>query len=107
MADAIFSWFKKNIANCSIDLNNDTIKVMLVTALSAPDQNAHTKHLTFRVRSQAPATPLAGHCMPIWTSSRTTGLKVFTTDSSVDQPIGVDQISHGRVMGRVPSSRPR
>jgi hypothetical protein len=45
MADAIFSWFKKNIANCSIDLNNDTIKVMLVTALSAPDQNAHTKHL--------------------------------------------------------------
>ena len=29
------------------------------------------------------------------------------TDESIDQLIGIDQIAHGRVMGRVPSSRPR
>jgi hypothetical protein len=29
------------------------------------------------------------------------------TEERVDQPVGIDQIRHGRVMGRVPSSRPR
>ena len=34
-------------------------------------------------------------------------LRLGTANGRIDQPIGVNQIPHGRVMGRVPSSRPR
>jgi copper homeostasis protein len=34
-------------------------------------------------------------------------LGVLAADGGIDQPIGIDQIPHGRVIGRVPSSRPR
>jgi hypothetical protein len=44
MADLIFNAFK-NIANGSIDLDSDTIKVMIVTASYIPDQDAYTKRL--------------------------------------------------------------
>lgn len=43
MADVIYNSFKKDIANGSIDLDTDTIKVMLVTSTYTPDQDAHTK----------------------------------------------------------------
>lgn len=41
MADVIYNAFKKYIMNGSIDLDTDTIKVMLVTSTYTPDQDAH------------------------------------------------------------------
>lgn len=41
MADVIFNNFKKLIMNGGIDLDTDTIKVMLVTSSYTPDQDAH------------------------------------------------------------------
>lgn len=41
MADVIYNGFKKNIMNGGIDLDTDTIKVMLVTSTYAPDQDLH------------------------------------------------------------------
>jgi hypothetical protein len=43
MANVIFNSFKRDIMNGSIDLDTDTIKVMLVTSAYTPDQDAHTK----------------------------------------------------------------
>lgn len=43
MADVIYNSFKKDIMNGNIDLDTDTIKVMLVTSTYTPDQDAHTK----------------------------------------------------------------
>jgi len=41
MADVIPNGFKKNIMNGTIDLDTDTIKVMLTTSSYVPDQDAH------------------------------------------------------------------
>ncbi len=41
MADVIFNSFKKKIMDGSIDLDTDTIKVMLVTSSYTPDQDVH------------------------------------------------------------------
>ena len=41
MADVIYNDFKKNIMNGNIDLDTNTIKVMLVTSSYTPDQDAH------------------------------------------------------------------
>ena len=41
MADVIPNAFKKNIMNGGIDLDTDTIKVMLTTSAYTPDQDAH------------------------------------------------------------------
>lgn len=43
MADVIYNSFKRDIMNGSIDLDTDTIKVMLVTSAYTPDQDTHTK----------------------------------------------------------------
>lgn len=43
MADVIYNSFKRDIANGAIDLDTDTIKVMLVTSSYTADQDAHTK----------------------------------------------------------------
>lgn len=43
MASVIYNSFKRDIMNGSIDLDTDTIKVMLVTSTYTPDQDAHTK----------------------------------------------------------------
>lgn len=43
MADVIYNSFKRDIANGAIDLDTDTIKVMLVTSSYTPDQDLHTK----------------------------------------------------------------
>lgn len=43
MADVIYNSFKRDIMNGAIDLDTDTIKVMLVTSSYTPDQDAHTK----------------------------------------------------------------
>lgn len=43
MANVIYNSFKRDIANGSIDLDTDTIKVMLVTSAYTPDQDAHDK----------------------------------------------------------------
>lgn len=41
MADVIYNVFKKYIMNGAIDLDTDTINVMLVTSSYTPDQDAH------------------------------------------------------------------
>lgn len=43
MADVLFNSFKRDIMNGSIDLDTDTIKVMLVTSSYTPNQDTHTK----------------------------------------------------------------
>lgn len=43
MADVIYNSFKRDIMNGAIDLDTDTIKVMLVTSTYTVDQDAHTK----------------------------------------------------------------
>ena len=43
MADVIFNSFKRDIMNGALDLDTDTINVMLVTSTYTPDQDAHTK----------------------------------------------------------------
>ena len=43
MADVIYNSFKRDLMTGAIDLDTDTIRVMLVTATYAPDQDAHTK----------------------------------------------------------------
>ncbi|MHA2642890.1 MAG: hypothetical protein V2G41_09615 [bacterium JZ-2024 1] len=43
MADVIYNSFKRDIMNGSIDLDTDTIKVMLVSSSYVPDQDNHTK----------------------------------------------------------------
>lgn len=41
MADVIFNSFKKGLMDGSLDLANDTIKVMLVTSSYSPDADLH------------------------------------------------------------------
>lgn len=41
MADIIYNAFKKNLTNGSIDLDSDTIKVMLVSSSYTPSQDDH------------------------------------------------------------------
>lgn len=41
MADVVYNIFKKSLMNGGIDLDTDTIKVMLVTSTYTPDQDAH------------------------------------------------------------------
>lgn len=43
MANAVYNSFKRDIANGSIDLDTDTINVMLVTSSYAPNIDTHTK----------------------------------------------------------------
>jgi hypothetical protein len=43
MADTIYNSFKRDVQNGALDLDTDTIKVMLVTSTYTPDQDAHTK----------------------------------------------------------------
>jgi len=43
MASVIYNSFKRDIMNGALDLDTDTIKVMLVTSSYAADQDAHTK----------------------------------------------------------------
>ena len=41
MPNVIFKSFKRDIQNGNIDLDSDTIKMMLVTSAYTPDQDAH------------------------------------------------------------------
>jgi len=43
MANVIYNSFKRDIMNGSIDLDTDTINVMLVTSSYTPDQDNHDK----------------------------------------------------------------
>lgn len=43
MADAVYNSFKRDVANGSIDLDTDTIKIMLVTSAYVPNVDTHTK----------------------------------------------------------------
>ena len=43
MANALYNSFKRDIMNGSIDLDTDTIKIMLVTSTYTPNIDTHTK----------------------------------------------------------------
>lgn len=43
MADVIYNSFKRDIMNGAIDLDTDSIKVMLVTSSYTPNADTHTK----------------------------------------------------------------
>lgn len=43
----------------------------------------------------------------LWTQLLEHARRTVATDVSIDQPVCVDQVFHGRLMGRVPSSRQR
>ena len=43
MVDMIFNSAKRDLLNGSIDLDTDTIKVMLVTSAYVPNQDTHTE----------------------------------------------------------------
>lgn len=43
MANALYNSFKRDIMNGSIDLDTDTIKIMLVTSSYTPNIDTHTK----------------------------------------------------------------
>lgn len=43
MANVIYNSFKRDIANGSIDLDTDNIKLMLVTSAYSPNIDSHTK----------------------------------------------------------------
>lgn len=43
MANAIYNSFKRDIANGSIDLDTDSVKLMLVTSTYVPNIDTHTK----------------------------------------------------------------
>lgn len=43
MANVVYNSFKRDIMNGSIDLDTDTIKVMLVTSAYTPNIDTHTK----------------------------------------------------------------
>lgn len=43
MANVLFNSFKRDVMNGSLDLDTDTVKVMLVTSAYTPDQDTHTK----------------------------------------------------------------
>jgi hypothetical protein len=43
MANVIYNSFKRDIQNRNIDLDSDTIKLMIVTSAYTPDQDAHNK----------------------------------------------------------------
>lgn len=47
MESEIYNSLRRDIATDSIDLDTDTIKVMLVTSAYTPDQDAHTKRSDF------------------------------------------------------------
>jgi len=44
MADVVYNSFKRDIMNGSIDLDTDTIHLLLVTSTYSPNQDTHTKH---------------------------------------------------------------
>ena len=54
MANAIFNSFKRDLMNGSIDLDTDSIKLMLVTAVYVPNIDTHTKRSD--VTNECPAT---------------------------------------------------
>jgi len=43
MASLLYNSFKRDIMNGSLDLDTDTIKIMLVTSAYTPNQDTHTK----------------------------------------------------------------
>ncbi len=43
MANVIYNSFKVDSATSAIDLDTDTLKILLVTSTYAPDQDTHTK----------------------------------------------------------------
>lgn len=43
MANAVFNSFKRDVMNGAIDLDTDTLKVMLVTSAYSPNIDTHTK----------------------------------------------------------------
>lgn len=82
MASAIFNSFKRDIANGAIDLDTDTIKVMLVTSSYTPDIDAHTKRsdITNEVSGTGYSSGGSALANKTVTANNTTDKGVFDAD---------------------------
>jgi hypothetical protein len=67
MAGVIYNSFRRDIMNGSVDLDTDTTKVMAVTSISTPDQNACTTRPT--TTNEVPGTAYSVGAQPAPTSS--------------------------------------
>ena len=82
MANVIYNSFKRDIANGSIDLDTDTIKLMLVTSTYVPNQDTHTKRSDITnevvgVGYTAGGATLANKTVTV---NNTTNLAIFDAD---------------------------
>ncbi len=82
MASVIYNSFKRDIANGSIDLDTDTIKVMLVTSSYAADIDAHTKRsdITNEVSGTGYSSGGSALTTKTMTANNTTDKGVFDAD---------------------------
>lgn len=82
MANVIYNSFKRDIANGSIDLDTDTIKLMLVTSTYVPNQDTHTKRsdITNEVVGTGYTAGGATLANKTVTVNNTTNLAIFDSD---------------------------
>lgn len=82
MANVIYNSFKRDIANGSIDLDTDTIKLMLVTSAYVPNQDTHTKRsdITNEVVGAGYTAGGATLANKTVTVNNTTNLAIFDSD---------------------------
>ena len=82
MANAIFNSFKRDIANGSIDLDTDTVKLMLVTATYVANIDTHAKRsdITNEVSGSGYTTGGVALANKTVTANTTTDKGVFDAD---------------------------
>ena len=83
MANVIYNSFKRDIANGSIDLDTDTIKLMLVTSTYVPNQDTHTKRSDITNEVTGTGYVAGGFALvnKSVTQNNTTDAGVFTADA--------------------------
>lgn len=83
MANVIYNSFKRDIMNGSIDLDTDTIKLMLVTSTYVPNQDTHTKRSDITNEVTGTGYVAGGFALvnKSVTQNNTTDAGVFTADA--------------------------
>ncbi len=85
MPNVVFNSFKRDIANGSINLLSDTIRVMLVTSSYTPNQDTHTKRsdVTNEVSGTGYTSGGAALANKTVTANNTSNAGVFDADDVV------------------------
>lgn len=83
MANAIYNSFKRDIMNGIIDLDTDTIKIMLVTSAYVPDVDSHSKRSSVTNEVTGIGYVAGGFALAnkSVTQNNTTNAGVFTADA--------------------------